>query len=334
MGSSRRRRRSRLRLSINSFLSFFSLKADRFMLWSILLLSCQSPQELSSLYHDQSTLHQLLPYTNPKGVLELESWLRAEVLRNSLESKCPQVLSSAQESLELKQHELKTEELWLGNCTQTKKEKEGDNSSLQSAFLHPLGGSNTFIEQLPSSSLKTPLPLKLPSQDLQIDGSLLFRTKKKGASSQQRIDADSFSLYHFDAANEQTTFLYLDGTIILNRYEDLLSIELMGTFCGLYGDRCTTNPRQLELYSTLYPLSTYPQNYHHTLSGTLFSPTPHGFEGSWEINAQLCEIEPSSGAFGAQRVKRHDLMFDGANKCDHCAQWMLQGEERAEFCLE
>jgi hypothetical protein len=303
------------------------------MMWSI-LLSCQTPQELSALYHDQSTLHQLLPYTNPKGALELELWLRAEVLRNSLESKCPQVLSSNSQSPETKEAELTTEEFWLGNCTQTTKEGEPDNSSLQSAFVHPLGGSSTLIEQLPSSSLKTPLPLKLPSQALQIDGSLLFRTKENGAYSQQRIDADSFSLYHFDSVNERTMFLYLDGTIILNKYDDLLSIELMGTFCGLYGDSCATSPRQLELYSTLFPLSTYPQKYHHTISGTLFSPTPHGFEGSWEINSQLCEIEPSAGAFEAQRVKRHDLLFDGAQKCDHCARWMLQGEERAEFCLE
>ncbi|MBM74046.1 MAG: hypothetical protein CMK59_01490 [Proteobacteria bacterium] len=299
------------------------------LLWAVLSLSCNTPQE-PTLFHDQSTLHQLLPLSNPEPLLEIEWWLRSKILKNE---NCPSKLSpvNPQED-EANQSSSSLEiEMWQGDCLQN---PEASSSPLRSQpFSHPLGHSSFDIEQLPSSSWKNTLPTIPPNASLKVDGFIEFRMLDEH-SLERLIHAEEFAIHLINELDEPKTLLYMNGNLKVKSLEDLLKIELSGTFCGIFGETCANMPHYLELHSSIYPSSTYPEQYSYTISGSYFSPSPQSFEGSWNIDEQVCAFEPTVGSFGAQRIKRHELIFDGNKVCDQCTQRLLQGEIHSPFCID
>lgn len=296
----------------------------------LVLLSC-TPQKEPTLFHDQSTLHQLLPFSNPEPLLELEWWLRSEILE-AKDPNCPLLVPQdrifSEEALQQNTIDV---ELWQGDCLQNT--QTSPSSQASHSFSHPLGNTSVSLEQFPSPIWKTTLPVISSDAPLKIDGVVELRSSDV-SSSERSIRAEEFAIHLIDELGESKTLLYMNGTLRIKTVQDLLRIELSGSFCGLFGEECDNLLHHLELYSSIYPKSSYPQQYSYSVSGAYFSPSPHSFEGSWSIDEDICTLEPTQGSFGAQRVKRHELVFDGKTNCDQCAQRLLQGEQHTPFCVK
>lgn len=158
-----------------------------------------------------------------------------------------------------------------------------------------------------------------------IEGSLSRYDSEDGAW----IAASAFAVR---AATE--TVFALDGAIEVQSEGALLFVDAAAESCGLGDMACEDGPATVDLAFTLYPLSTWPYAYDATLSGVIALPgrPPADVGASWTQDAARCGAEPTSGLFAVRDEVYHTLEWDGAERCDACATWMVQGVETGQLC--
>ena len=138
----------------------------------------------------------------------------------------------------------------------------------------------------------------------------------------------------FALRQDGETTLFFDGAVELQREGDLLYVEAATTMCGAGSLDCADGVVRLDLSFTLFPVGNYPASYDATVSGvvSVAGEAPIAVEGAWSIDGAACENEPASGIFALRRGEAHALELDGADACDGCAAWAVQGVSAGSFC--
>ena len=155
---------------------------------------------------------------------------------------------------------------------------------------------------------------------LQIDGQIQM-------VSQKWLTANNFSI-----SENGKVLITIDGGLENHIVGDLLQMDFTGEICGVHADDCGNGLIQLELNATIYPLSDYPGDYETSVHGFINGESPIGFEGSWSKEDASCSIEATDGVFGIWQDVRQDLVLNGTENCDGCAEWRIQGSKEAEYC--
>ncbi|MEL6344912.1 MAG: hypothetical protein AAFV53_17475 [Myxococcota bacterium] len=160
------------------------------------------------------------------------------------------------------------------------------------------------------------------------DGAVLSGTLEiLDQDGEQWIAGDDFSVSHNGALE-----LYLDGAIEAVEREDLLLVDASATWCGGDDAPCAAGTVTVDLSYSLFPADGYPSDYDVTVSGVVAPGTAITVEGSWSVDLDACDSEPTDGVFALRRGERHDLTLDGALDCDACAHWIVQGVDVPEYC--
>ncbi|MDP6932309.1 MAG: hypothetical protein QGG40_05300 [Myxococcota bacterium] len=162
-------------------------------------------------------------------------------------------------------------------------------------------------------------------EGLRLEGALqLFET-----DAETWLAADGFTLWDGDRQK-----LYLDGAIEITREGDLWFLDVAASSCGGPQGDCLDGPLTVDLSWTLYPMTGFPEAYDASVTGVVgdAEDAPISVEGAWSVDVDTCDSEPASGTFSVRQGDLHALELDGANTCDTCADWTVQGLEVARFC--
>jgi len=137
----------------------------------------------------------------------------------------------------------------------------------------------------------------------------------------------------FALVRDGQTALFLDGAIELKGDGDIWLIDATATTCSNLGRSCEVGTVSVDLALTVFPAETYPTVYDVTVSGVVTTETsPILVDGAWRIDRTACGIEPMDGMVAIQHGTHQTLQLDGANTCDACAEWVLQGRPAPAYC--
>lgn len=59
---------------------------------------------------------------------------------------------------------------------------------------------------------------------------------------------------------------------------------------------------------------------------------PASIDGAWRLDPRLCAPEPVDGLLALQSDQRQSIELDGADACDGCATWTVQGTAASAWC--
>lgn len=125
----------------------------------------------------------------------------------------------------------------------------------------------------------------------------------------------------------------LDGAVELTDVDALWLMDVSVSICGLAEWRCEDGMIGMDLTSTLFPSSGFPDDYDATLSGAIATDrSTMTVEGAWSMRADFCAIEPTHGALTIRQGDLHVLTLDGAQDCDACGLWEVQGQPMPGLC--
>lgn len=123
------------------------------------------------------------------------------------------------------------------------------------------------------------------------------------------------------------------GQVRLGRL-DLNAALCSDDLCGPEWDE-ETDLLHVDLSWTLVP-DDDPQRRDVLLTGTLVTPElgPTLVEGAWTVDPALCEVEPMGGKLLLRADQGHAVLFNGADACDGCGEWLVDGERIGAVCVE
>ena len=125
----------------------------------------------------------------------------------------------------------------------------------------------------------------------------------------------------------------LDGAVELTDIDALWLMDVAISVCGLADWRCEDGMVGMDLTSTLFPSSGFPDDYDATVSGAIATErSTMTVDGAWSVNADFCAIEPARGALTVRHGDLHVLTLDGAQACDACGLWEVQGQPMPGLC--
>ena len=165
--------------------------------------------------------------------------------------------------------------------------------------------------------------------DLLIEGAL----ERLDRPDEQWLAGENFSISRVTAQGTVQE-VFLDGAVEVVEQEDLLLVDASATWCGGPDAPCDDGPVTVDLSFSLFPADGYPDAYDVTVSGVVARQVPIMVEGSWTTDLAACDREPTDGVFALRRGDRHDLILDGAERCDACATWTVQGLDAPAFCTD
>ncbi len=124
----------------------------------------------------------------------------------------------------------------------------------------------------------------------------------------------------------------LDGAVEVRQDGELLMVDAAATWCG-DARPCDLGARTVDVTATVYPASGLGRAYDATVTGAVgVDEQLVGVDGAWSVDAESCGAEPASGTLAIGGSVRHGLAFDGAESCDACADWIVQGVEAGRLC--
>ena len=125
----------------------------------------------------------------------------------------------------------------------------------------------------------------------------------------------------------------LDGAIEISVSGDLWLIDAAAALCGTEHWSCSEGLLGLDLAFTIYPAAFFPQDYDATVSGAFATEdATYTLDGAWSIDEGICGIEPASGMLSVQQGRHHALTLNGAERCDGCLGWQVQGQPTPGLC--
>ena len=129
------------------------------------------------------------------------------------------------------------------------------------------------------------------------------------------------------------TVFALDGAVELTDVDALWLMDVSVSICGLADWQCADGMIGMDLTSSLFPSSGFPDDYDATVSGAIATDrSTMTVDGAWSMNANFCAIEPTQGALTIRHGDLHVLTLDGAQDCDACGLWEVQGQPMPELC--
>lgn len=125
----------------------------------------------------------------------------------------------------------------------------------------------------------------------------------------------------------------LDGAIELLEQGDLLLLDAAASWCGPGGPACDADALTVDLSFSLFPAQGYPAAYDVTVSGAVGTADALvSVDGVWSVDDAACSDEPANGVVALRSGERHALELDGAERCDGCAGWSVQGLRAPAWC--
>jgi len=137
----------------------------------------------------------------------------------------------------------------------------------------------------------------------------------------------------FQLQQGEDTLFMLDGAIEITVSGDLWLIDAAASVCGTDHWACTDGLLGLDLAFTIYPAALFPQDYDTTVSGALATEdATFTLDGAWSVDETECGIEPTRGMLSVQQGRHHALTLNGADSCDGCLDWQVQGQPTPGLC--
>ena len=125
----------------------------------------------------------------------------------------------------------------------------------------------------------------------------------------------------------------LDGAVEITPSGSLWLVDVAAAMCGTQSWACGEGVLALDLTYTVFPAAGFPEDYDTTVSGTVATERASmTLDGAWSIDRAQCAVEPVSGMLSIQRGEHHALTHDGAQACDGCADWQVQGQAFNALC--
>lgn len=124
-----------------------------------------------------------------------------------------------------------------------------------------------------------------------------------------------------------------DGAVEVTAADALWLMDAAASVCGTEAWDCADGPLGMDLTSTIYPASGFPDQYSITVSGAVATDRATlTVDGAWSVDRTACAVEPTTGAISIRKGELHALTLDGATACDACAAWEIQGQPTAGLC--
>lgn len=125
----------------------------------------------------------------------------------------------------------------------------------------------------------------------------------------------------------------LDGAIELTDVDALWLMDIAASVCGIGSWPCSDGMLGMDLTTTMYPSSGFPDDYDTTVSGAIATDrATTTVDGAWSVNSALCAIEPTDGTLSVRHGDLHAIALDGRQACDGCAAWEAQGQPMPSLC--
>ncbi len=137
----------------------------------------------------------------------------------------------------------------------------------------------------------------------------------------------------FRLQQDTEVLFVLDGAIEITVAGELWLIDAAASVCGTEHWACGEGVLGLDLDFTIYPAALFPQDYDTTVSGALATEdTTFTLDGAWSVDETACILEPTRGMLSVQQGRHHALTLDGADSCDGCLGWQVQGQPTPGLC--
>ncbi len=125
----------------------------------------------------------------------------------------------------------------------------------------------------------------------------------------------------------------LDGAIEISVSGDLWLIDAAAATCGAENWSCDAGTLSLDLAYTIYPAAFFPSDYDITVSGAFATEdTTYTLDGAWSVDMGICQAEPTHGMLSVQQGSHHAITLNGAEQCDGCLGWQVQGQPTPGLC--
>lgn len=152
-----------------------------------------------------------------------------------------------------------------------------------------------------------------------------------------RVSSESFSARRAGAVG-----FAVSGSVEVEERGDVMLVGAAASLCGAGGPQCDDGPARVDLSFTVFPAHFtdgdpdsvgYPDAYDGVVSGAvLVADEWVSVDGSWSVDTAACAIEPASGSFSLQGNAAHALDGDGAESCDGCYAWTVEGLSAPAWC--
>ena len=124
-----------------------------------------------------------------------------------------------------------------------------------------------------------------------------------------------------------------DGAIEVTEVDALWLVDVSASICGTEDWSCTEGLLGMDLTSTIFPASGFPDNYNITVSGAVATDrSTMTVDGAWTVDHDSCAVEPTDGSLTIRQGSLHALTLDGAIACDACGEWEVQGQPTPGLC--
>lgn len=129
------------------------------------------------------------------------------------------------------------------------------------------------------------------------------------------------------------TVFGLDGAIELTEVDALWLMDISASVCGTANWPCSEGMLGMDLTTTIYPSTGFPDDYDTTVSGAIATDrATTTIDGAWSVNTEFCSIEPTEGTMSVRQGDLHAIALDGRLACDACAAWEVQGQPMPSLC--
>jgi hypothetical protein len=129
------------------------------------------------------------------------------------------------------------------------------------------------------------------------------------------------------------TIFMLDGAIEVSVSGELWLIDAAASVCGTENWACTQGLLGLDLAFSIYPAALFPNDYDTTVSGAMATEdSTFTLDGAWSVDDSTCILEPTRGMLSVQQGLHHALTLNGADNCDGCIGWQVQGQPTPGLC--
>jgi hypothetical protein len=161
-----------------------------------------------------------------------------------------------------------------------------------------------------------------------LEGSLLMSASEDGLV----LSAEAFSIWEGDELQ-----VALSGALELTRVDNLLQLDVSMQACGAMGPSCadtrSTPTVGLDLDYSIYPIDTFPERYSVSVSGAVDGEDRFvSIEGAWQADHSRCDAEPTEGSVVLGTLPRQLLTLEGAEQCDGCVLWQVEGIDVEPLC--
>ncbi len=126
--------------------------------------------------------------------------------------------------------------------------------------------------------------------------------------------------------------LLLDGALVQTAAGSLIGLEASLLLCGVHTP-CQDGLVGLDLRYGLR-LEEDGQVADVAVRGVvgLDGSEPASVDGAWRVDPLICDREPVDGLLAMQADQRQAIELDGADACDGCVAWTVQGTAAASWC--